>query len=101
MNAYDEVYSFLFNVKNIDKLRAINFLATASTDKYLLNILERMKLDSCEVNKIVGLLEQNFNTDFIKMFDLKQAERAHAKLMTIILTKYNSNELMRLVNTKL
>ena len=100
LKAYDEVYSFLFNVNNIDKLSAINFLATASTDKYLLNILERIKLDSCEVNKIVGLLEQNFNTDFIKIFDLKQAERAHAKIMTIILTKYNSNELMRLVNTK-
>ena len=100
LKAYDEVYSFLFNVNNIDKLTAINFLATASTDKYLLNILERIKLDSSQVNKIVGLLEQNFNTDFIKIFDLKQAERAHAKLMTIILTKYNSNELMGLVNTK-
>ena len=100
LKAYEEVSTYVFNAKNADKLTAIEFLGTAKDNSYLIKVLEHAKLEVEEVNEIIDLLEQNYNCDFIKLMDIRLVNLAHEKVMNIIISKYNSKECMKLLDTK-
>lgn len=100
LGAYSEAYSLIFDVKKLDRIAAIKFLGKADSDKYLIGLLDHAKLEVEEVNEIIDLLENNYNADFIKLMDKRLVNLAHEKVMKIIISKYNSKECMRLLETK-